>query len=115
MSDAAALIERSGQQARVARWMTASRVLEELGLPPYETLAELDRVAELAEPSQHSSREGEDLAQLRALVGQAAVVSARLGAGVEDLELRMLCFALARTCKRTQSKIRGQQLWRESR
>ena len=109
LSEAAVWIERTGQRARVQRWLTTLRVLEEFGLP-CESLDELDRDDEVVEPSQDTG-EAQQLAQLQALVGQTAAVSARIGAGVDDVELRTLCFALSRACHRAQSKMRGLQLW----
>jgi hypothetical protein len=116
LSDAAALVQRAGQQDRVRRWATTARVLEELGQPPCESLTELARVTEFVDPAEaEGGTQQHALAQLRALVGLTAAVSARIAGGSEDNDLRSLCFELARTCQRTQSRIRNQQLWAAAR
>lgn len=111
LSDAAALVQRAGQQDRVKRWAATARVLEELQQPPCTSLAELARVAELVDPAEAGDTEHLVFGQLRALVGLTAAVSARLGAGTQDGELRKLCFELTRTCQCTQARLRNQQLW----
>lgn len=112
-----ALLGRSGDQERSQRWMTTKRVLEEFG-EPCDSPIELGVVAEVADvddfvaPALMSTdRDHEQLGQLCELVKQTAAVSARIAVGAQELELRTLCFALARTCQLAQSRIRKQQLW----